>query len=337
MRKEWEKVPWVKRIIMILASIGFCAASISAVLVVIFCSFMILVILICALSVKPVSAATLSWTAPTQYTDNTLIAPAEIQFLPYWTYDKNISDESLNLIPMVDNTQTSVTLDPAELGMNEDSPTYYTVKAVVNSISSAKSNAVKWYVGSSGWRGPYDVRLMEQPWSTGRGNFAVSWSAPRDNTVNPAYYKLFGRANSFGNVQGGMLLYQGTNRSACATIGGNIDSGVAVQVVAYDSNGNVLSWSEKAFFLPGTVSSEDITTARVDFGQAYSYLNAWFGRYLSEFGQSPRPDIPQCGTGTEFIVPVITLEQKADMSGDGRIGPEDILDASTRLGNRTVR
>jgi len=282
-------------------------------------------------------AQTLSWTAPTHYTDNTLIGSAVIEFRPYWTYDKNLATENLNLIPMTDNTATFVVFDPTALGMNEDSPVYFTVTATVSGLSSAKSNSFKWYVGASGWSGPWDVRLMELPWSTGRGNFAVSWSAPRDNNVNPAFYRLYGSANSFGNVQAGMLLYQGTNRSACATIGGNIDNGVAVQVVAYNASGGVLGWSEKAFFLPGAFDCEDIVTCRVDFAHTYSILDTKYGQYLSDLGQSPRPDIPQCGTGSEFIVPTLTVEQLTDRNGDGRIDYREVLDTNPLLGNRTVR
>jgi hypothetical protein len=280
---------------------------------------------------------TISWDPVTTYTDNTLIVGKTVTYQSYWTNDVNLAPGNLNPIPMADNTLTSASFDDAI--MQADSPVYFTAIAVLRETgeSSALSPGYLWYPGSSGSRGPSDVRLMELPWSTGRGNFAVSFSAPRDASTNPAYYRAYYKANSYDNVMTGAMVYQGTRRSFCFSDGGNINNGVFIQVVGYADNGAVLGWSEKAFFLPGAIDCQDINTCRVDFAHTFSVLDPLFGRYLSEFGLSPRQDVPQCGTDSEFIVPVHTLEQKADRSGDGRIGPEDELDTAPLLGNRTTR
>lgn len=309
-----------------------------------------LLALLCLWPAQATQAASIrvSWDNVTTYTDNTPFPPGTvIEYRVFWSYNNSFAEGTYQEVPpyadntftTLDNTLTGLWFDPDALGMQKDSPTFFTAKSYIRDTgaSSVFSPEYKWYVGSSGDSGPWDVRLMELPWSTGRGNFAVSFSAPRSPAINPAFYRVYYRANRFDNVQAGAMVYQGSNRSSCFSDGGNIDNGVYVQVVAHAADSSVLGWSEKAFFLPGAIDCQDINNCRADFAHTFSILDPLFGRYLSEFGLSPKPDIPQCGTGSEFIVPVLTIEQLADGNGDGRIGPEDELDRAPRLGNRTVR
>ena len=277
---------------------------------------------------------TLSWIAPTHYTDNTLIGGAILEYKAGWSYDNTLADENINWFSMADNTLISLQFDDSVFGATKDSTIYVTVRAFVrNGLGSDKATPYRWQVGADGMSAVYQFRVERLPDAAGIDTYAASFNPPQNPVVSPIRYELYFNTVGYDNVLAGAKISLGTNTFGCVSVGADT---VNFQVAAINDNGAVYL-SEKIPYLHGAIVCDDITNCRVDFAHATSLFNPLFGRYLSDFGQTARPSIPECGTGQPFVVPVLTIEQRADINGDGRIDYRDDLILKSKFGNRTLR
>jgi len=279
---------------------------------------------------------TVSWDPVTTYTNNTLIEAGKVlEYMVGWSYDNTLSDANINWLPMADNSLTSCPFDDAVFGATKDSTIYFTARAFVRAEGngSDKSPGYRWQVSADGFSAVYQFRVERLPDAAGVDTYAVSFNPPQNQAVNPIRYELYFNTIGYDNVLAGAKVNLGTSTFACVSVGTDT---VNFQVAAINDNGAVYL-SEKIPYLHGAIVCDDITNCRVDFAHATSLFNPLFGRYLSDFGQTARPSIPECGTGQPFVVSELTVEQRADINGDGRIDYRDDLILKSKFGNRTVR
>lgn len=88
-------------------------------------------------------AETLSWNAPTTYTDGSSIGSATVSYQAYWTTSSNLT--GLNSLG-TSGTSTSRAFNVDSSAMPRGSTIYFTVRATVASVNSPLSPAMSWSV-----------------------------------------------------------------------------------------------------------------------------------------------------------------------------------------------
>lgn len=99
------------------------------------------------------SAETLSWDAPTKFTDGTNIGSATITYQAYWSTNQNLT--GLNPLGSA-STSTSRAFDIDAAGLPRGTTIYFTVKATVGGEDSAYASPFQWLV-------PVPVKIPSAP------------------------------------------------------------------------------------------------------------------------------------------------------------------------------
>ncbi len=88
-------------------------------------------------------AETLSWTAPTTYTDGSSIGSATITYMAVWSTSSSLASPTT----LVSSTSaTSTTFNVTTAGMTRGTTVYFGVRATVGGVNSAYSSALSWLV-----------------------------------------------------------------------------------------------------------------------------------------------------------------------------------------------
>jgi hypothetical protein len=88
-------------------------------------------------------AETLSWTAPTTYTDGSAIGSATITYLAVWSTSSSLTSPT-TLASSISGTSTTFNVSTA--GMARGTTIYFGVRATVGGVNSAYSSALSWLV-----------------------------------------------------------------------------------------------------------------------------------------------------------------------------------------------
>lgn len=90
-------------------------------------------------------AETLSWSAPTTYTDGSSIGSATITYTAVWSTSSSLSSPT-TLASSISGTSTAFNITSA--GMPRGSTIYFGVRATVGGVNSAYSSPLSWLVPS---------------------------------------------------------------------------------------------------------------------------------------------------------------------------------------------
>lgn len=102
-----------------------------------------LVMAIVAVVPLAAQAETLSWTAPTTYTDGSSIGTATITYTAVWSTSSSLTSPT-TLASSI--SATSTTFNITTTGMTRGSTVYFGVRATVGGVNSAYSSALSWLV-----------------------------------------------------------------------------------------------------------------------------------------------------------------------------------------------
>ncbi len=92
---------------------------------------------------SPAGAETLSWSAPTTYTDGSAIGSATITYTAVWSTNSSLSSAT-TLASSISATSTTFNITSA--GMPRGSTIYFGVRATVGGANSAYSSPLSWLV-----------------------------------------------------------------------------------------------------------------------------------------------------------------------------------------------
>ena len=88
-------------------------------------------------------AETLSWSAPTTYTDGSSIGSATITYTAVWSTSSSLTSPT-TLASSISGTSTTFNVTTA--GMTRGTTIYFGVRATVGGVNSAYSSALSWLV-----------------------------------------------------------------------------------------------------------------------------------------------------------------------------------------------
>ena len=88
-------------------------------------------------------AETLSWSAPTTYTDGSSIGSATITYTAVWSTSSSLASPT-TLASLISVTSTTFNITTA--GMTRGTTIYFGVRATVAGVNSAYSSALSWLV-----------------------------------------------------------------------------------------------------------------------------------------------------------------------------------------------
>ncbi len=102
-----------------------------------------LVLAILAAGPLAARAETLSWTAPTTYTDGSSIGSATITYTAVWSTSSSLTSPT-TLASSISGTSTTFNVTTA--GMTRGTTVYFAVRATVGGVNSAYSSPLSWLV-----------------------------------------------------------------------------------------------------------------------------------------------------------------------------------------------
>jgi hypothetical protein len=88
-------------------------------------------------------AETLSWTAPTTYTDGSLIGTATKTYMAVWSTSSSLTSPTTLV---ASTSTTSTTFNVTTAAMPRGTTIYFGVRATVGGVNSAYSTALSWLV-----------------------------------------------------------------------------------------------------------------------------------------------------------------------------------------------